>query len=115
MTFLASSPAVLTSSTIYILSQLLLHPTLQHLIPLSPRDALLSSSKLVGGTHALLAGGLALREILDPKWLQSDLIQTKSSRGDGIVALEAGYLIGGMLSFPSCPGSTYLQNALGLR
>ncbi len=94
MPALTSTPILVTSSSTYLLSQIIVLHTSQSKFS-SPRDALLATSKLIGGCHALLAGGLALRDVLDRKWIDHDLITTKSTFGDGIVALEAGYLIGG--------------------
>jgi hypothetical protein len=94
MPVLTSTPILVTSSSTYLLSQIIVLHTSQSKFS-SPRDALLATSKLIGGCHALLAGGLALRDVLDRKWIDHDLITTKSTFGDGIVALEAGYLIGG--------------------
>lgn len=71
------------------------NPSTRLVKPLTNRDHLLVSSKLIGATHSLLSSTLALHLILSPKWKHSDLIETPSNEGDRIVALELGYLLSG--------------------
>ena len=94
MPLLANVPTVALSSSAYLSAQVILE-LLFRSKGFNTRDAVLSASKLVGACHALTAGGLALKEVLDKKWQGVDLIRTKSSIGDHVVAIEAGYLLQG--------------------
>ena len=74
---------------------------LQHLLKAygrgkwSDRDRLVFSNRVLGGCHSLVIGLLALREATQDHWKEDDLIHTKSSRGNEIVALELGFLLQG--------------------
>lgn len=96
---ISQSPTLLLSSSTYLTAQLILPNLLSSTISptktLTTRDHHLLSNKVIGAFHSILSGGLALYLVTLPKWTEQDLIDTKSEIGDGIVALELGYLVSG--------------------
>ena len=63
------------------------------------RYLFLLSNRLLGGSHSLMVGLWALREATRDHWRRDDLIFTKSSIGDKIVAVELGFILQGERHF----------------